>query len=265
MLSFFQKSDGHPDGPAAMRRAAILKHIFVKALATPPAEALAEWMKSWTEEDRRNFIAGFFTQFTAQEKQLRASGLWDSMASDEREFIQTGILETTEQQRIDASWLAEPFMCLVWALREIDQLPPYDQEANPDLMKSHLAKSLNQIMKGAKLRPRADIERQRAWAELWHWRCRTRMLLESGKIPAVLENGTSMNEVIGKAAKLAAAQGAFNSPIDDDFPAYGKPFRSTSAEEFTHITSISRERHRAFNWLCGYAPENRWEETPTDT
>jgi len=25
------------------------------------------------------------------------------------------------------------------------------------------------------------------------------------------------------------------------------------------------ERHKALNWLCGFAPGNRWDETPTDT
>lgn len=30
-------------------------------------------------------------------------------------------------------------------------------------------------------------------------------------------------------------------------------------------TSIIMERHFALNWLCGMAPGNRWDETPTDT
>jgi hypothetical protein len=29
------------------------------------------------------------------------------------------------------------------------------------------------------------------------------------------------------------------------------------------VASIARERHRAFNWLCGYAAD--WDRVPTDT
>jgi hypothetical protein len=106
---------------------------------------------------------------------------------------------------------------------------------------------------------------KRELAELWHWRCRTRKLLESGEIPTVLQNGMTMDEIIRLCATKAAEAHAFERPIGDDFPAFGKPFRDISVEESTTATSIAQERHRAFNWLCGYAPGNRWNETTTDT
>jgi hypothetical protein len=63
----------------------------------------------------------------------------------------------------------------------------------------------------------------------------------------------------------AAEAGDFEAPIDGDFPAFGKPYRDLTEAEFSVAMSIALERHRALNWLCGYAPGNRGRETPTDT
>jgi hypothetical protein len=67
------------------------------------------------------------------------------------------------------------------------------------------------------------------------------------------------------ASVKAAEDGAFLAPICDDFPAFGKAYRDLSPDEFSIATSIAMERHRAFNWLSGRAPGNRWTDTPTDT
>ena len=53
--------------------------------------------------------------------------------------------------------------------------------------------------------------------------------------------------------------------IADDFPAKGKAYRDLTAEEWSELRSITAERHYALNWLCGRAPKNKWDETPTDT
>src|SRR5579871_4960160 len=51
---------------------------------------------------------------------------------------------------------------------------------------------------------------------------------------------------------------------DGDFPAFGNPYWDISEEEYSIATSIAVERHQALNWICGRAPNNRWDETPTD-
>lgn len=65
-------------------------------------------------------------------------------------------------------------------------------------------------------------------------------------------------------AERAESDGLFIS-IDGDFPAFGRAYSSISPEEWSIATSIAMERHKALNWLCGFAPGNRWDETPTDT
>jgi hypothetical protein len=31
------------------------------------------------------------------------------------------------------------------------------------------------------------------------------------------------------------------------------------------VKSVAVERHFTLNWLCGYAPGNEWDDTPTGT
>ncbi len=84
-------------------------------------------------------------------------------------------------------------------------------------------------------------------------------------MPTNLPGGRSIDEIIRLASAKAAEDGVIPPSIDNDFPALGKAYRDLSAQEFSNATSIAMERHRALNWLCGYAANNRWSETPTDT
>jgi hypothetical protein len=63
----------------------------------------------------------------------------------------------------------------------------------------------------------------------------------------------------------AASDGLFASPVKSDFPVNGRSYAEISSDEWSRVRSIAMERHKAFNWLCGHAPRNNWEETPTDT
>jgi len=245
-----------------MQRALLLANVFLKALATPPAEILARFK---TAEERATLAAGCQQLIGQQIEKMRAAGLLDLLENREREFMLTGIFETTAQHRIDASWLAESIMCLHWALGLREQIPPYDQEVDPKSNQLPKGEKARDLVSSATLRPQAEINRQRDLAELCHWRCRTHMLLTSKKIPDALPDGTPMPEIIRRAAEKAAEDGAFPKPIDNDFPVYGKAYREVTEEEQSMLTSIAMERHKALNWLCGYAPGNRWSETPTDT
>ncbi len=73
------------------------------------------------------------------------------------------------------------------------------------------------------------------------------------------------DDVVKMAAHLAAEKGDIPAVIGNDFPVFGRSYRDITSEEFAVVTSIAMERHKALNWLCGYAPRNRWDETPTDT
>lgn len=258
-----EKQSTRPDARSAMQRAITLSHVFLKARATPPPELLAQFNNK--EDDRAKLAAGTQQMFEQQIQKIRSTDLWDVFEDSEREFMQTGIFETTMRQRVDASWLAESIMCLLWALGCREQIPPYDQEVDPTSNQFQKGDKARDLISKATLRHKAEIDRQRDLAELWHWRCRTHMLLATKKIPDALPNGTPMTEIIRMTAEKAAEEGIVDRTIDGDFPVFGKAYREVSEEQFSILTSIAMERHKAFNWLCGYAPGNRWSETPTGT
>lgn len=169
--------------------------------------------------------------------------------------------EEPTQAQIDASWGAESAGMLMWAVQLTSSIPPYDEEISPAPM-VNLPNAPN--VHKAVLRSNADLGRARDDAELWHWRARTTQGLQSGQIPRTIGNIT-IDEVISTTAHLAYNAGDIPRPIDNDFPAFGKAFKDLAPDEFQEMMSISMERHKAFNWLCGYSTGNRWDETPTDT
>jgi hypothetical protein len=175
----------------------------------------------------------------------------------------------TPQQQVNASWRVESAQVLMWALGLVRDLPSYDTQASHDLLKQIPSNDIPRFVSSARLRKEAEIDRARADAELWHWRSRTRQLIEDGReFPADKQTRAagfnSYDDIVRFTAKKLGEEGRI-SPIAGDFPARGKAYRKLSAEEWSEVQSITMERHFALNWLCGYAPENQWDETPTDT
>lgn len=247
-----------------MRRAIILKCTFVKGVAAPPVEYLQSAMSQWTPEERSVFAADAAQMFMRDVNHLKAAGLWPDVEEDERIFLQVGIEQISAQQRIDAGWQAESIACLLWALKAIPELPPYDQEASPELVNALPANSIKDLIKQAHLRPQEEIKKQRNIAELWHWRARTRRLQEEGH-SFQLPSAYTIEQVIELAASKGAENGDLPQPSGSDFPAMGKPYRDLSLEEFASLTSIAQERHKSLNWLCGFSPSGLWADTPTGT
>jgi hypothetical protein len=142
--------------------------------------------------------------------------------------------------------------------------------AEPGLLKSIPTENVADFTRSAHLREHAKISRERATAELWHWRSRTRQLIEEGREFPQDEGMkaagfSSYDDIVRFSARKAAEEGTIPSCVAEDFPARTKAYRDLSPNEWNEVNSITVERHYALNWLCGYAPGNRWDETPTDT
>ena len=84
-------------------------------------------------------------------------------------------------------------------------------------------------------------------------------------MPEQLPGGLNLDQILQMVSTKAAHDGLIPRPIAEDFPAFGKPYRDLTPEEFSIATSIAIETHRAFIWLCGYAPGNYWAQIPTDS
>jgi hypothetical protein len=183
------------------------------------------------------------------------------MGDEEHTFMQAEPTELTQQRLIDAHWLVESIVSLLWALGHISELSAYDQHADSVLTNNLPTEPVKILLQKATLRARESIEKQRDLAELWHWRSRTRKLQESGQ-KFTLPKDMTIDKILQITSAKAAKDGVIPPPIADDFPAFGKAYRNLTDEEYSLATSIAMERHRAFNWLCGLAPGNNWAKRP---
>jgi hypothetical protein len=198
------------------------------------------------EEKREAFVRELDVKWS------RHLGFWadqavaEGVSPKERAIVAGGIGGMTAAQEVACSWRREAVQALMWALGKIDVLPPYDTMALEGLLKDVPTKEVGAFIEGAQLRPVREIEKARSAAELWHWRSRTRQLITRGEV-------------------LRATEGLFPAIESEDFPVRGIAYRDLSLSEWKDVSSVTVERHFALNWLCGRAPGNRWDETPTGT
>lgn len=244
-----------------MKRAIVLNAVFTTGM-------MKQWGDSIGSELAGRAPDKEFREPTGQTSSpmvidLKTAGLWPHVEGNEQKVLLSDRIST--QQRIDTSWLAESIASLLWALQMIPELPAYDREADHTLTSRLRSESIPEFITQARLRPKRDIEKQRQIAELWHWRARTRDPPMQGRFGDGSVASPTIEQIIKVTATRYARIGRLPNAIAGDFQALGKPYRDLSSDEFATLTSISRERHKAFNWLCGYSPTGRWADTRTDT
>ncbi|MCC7047623.1 MAG: DUF4272 domain-containing protein [Alphaproteobacteria bacterium] len=226
--------------------------------------------------------AGFSSSSAGQEElkfeanRLREE-IWKTLNSlrselshwEDRIFSST-ILTMTKRQQVDALWRIESLQVLLWALGICSDFPPYDVGADYNLLNRIPAAETMAHLPLAEIRNFAQIGRAREVAELWHWRSRMRQLIEEGR-PLPRPPGSqsaafrTLDDIVRWTARQSRSDGILPVVMDEDFVACGKAYRELTADEWSLVRSITVERHHALNWLCGYAPKNKWDETPTGT
>lgn len=251
-------------------RLVVLKHLVSTALATPPGEMLQPLLRHLDAAKRAEFTRAADERRDKQCRWLQESGLWPHASPREREFFQSTFVTMTARQQVDASWRMEAVQVLMWALGILPQLPPYDAMADHELLQEVPSDDPAKFAQAARLRNQGELDQARDLAELWHWRSRTRTLIEKGEVlkPDAKMQAAGLHtfdDIVRLSARRAAEAGLIGACADGDFQARGKPYRELSGDEWSEVRSITMERHFALNWLCGYAPGNRWDETPTDT
>ena len=260
-----------PNAEQVARRLLVLRLLCGIASTAPPRGILAELMTKWSESQKNQFIEKSQVLNQRMQEHLRSSGLWDELSPLERKFGSRNMTNLSHQEQIDFSWRAESAMVLMWAIKLVPELPPLDKITRPEILKKAPNTDIEGFVKNAHLRDSVAINDARELMQLWHWRSRTQGLIQEGRTlgPAhatAAEHGFhNFDDIVRAAAIFAHEKGLIREILDDDFVAFGKPYRNLSQEEWATVRSISRERHFAINWLCGYAPGNRWDETPTNT
>jgi hypothetical protein len=263
------KTTTRPTAEAAALRLVILKFIVVSAIIAPPRNMLRQMMSKWGAEERANFERQAEIKREEMWQGIHKAGWWPHLSPKEQAHARCTIVTMTQQQQADASWRMEAVQVLMWALGLLPALPPYDTMASHDLLK-RVPPQIGPFIQAAQLREQAEIDEARNIAEFWHWRSRTRQLIERGDAfpanPQMKAAGlSSYDDAVRFSARQAAETGTIPPCLADDFPAKGKAYRDLTAEEWSEVRSITAERHFALNWLCGYAPDNKWDETPTST
>jgi hypothetical protein len=251
-----------PNPPTAVdvaRRAAVLKLQFVRVAATPPKEILDKLAASLSQTHRDGLQAKLEEHRTSIVAILRQQGLWEDASPAERLIFECPARQLTMQQRVNTSWRAESIGVLAWAMGLWDAMPTFDTTIDPERVVPLIPVDVSSFA-AVQLRPPLELESAREVAELWHWRSRTRRLQEDGA-----RSRRELDTIVRQVARRAAGERLIDSAIDEDFPAFGKAYRELTAGEWEGVQSIALERHFALNWLCGLAPHNHWEETPTDT
>lgn len=261
-----------PSADEVAKRIIVLKYVVGYAVTTPPRRVIMQYFRAWNAADRAKFMEENQKMRDEYWEPLRALGLWDVLSPRESAFASHSSLTMTDQEQIDASWRIEAVQALMWALGFLPDLPPYDTLADPGLLKSIPSRDVGEVTKfieSAQLLPSEQIDAARDLAELWHWRSRTRQLIEEGQTldasPQMKAAGLNTFDDIVRFTANRCKERKVIDVIDDDFALFGKAYRDLTPDEWSAVCSITVERHFALNWLCGYAPGNRWDETPTDT
>ena len=258
--------ESRPDAAQVAGRLLALRCVVTHAIGIP----LLSDLEGWTEAQRREL---------ASDRESKSRRFWDSVNSSsifpylspwERRFATTTMLTMSLQQHLDGMWRMEAGQVLMWALRLIPDLSAPDKQTDLDLRKIEILSRPTSFLSAAALRNQSEIDRARNVAELWHWRSRTEELIREGRpFPAdetTLTQGLrSYQDIVRRTAKAAHERGDVQSVIGHDFGVKGKSYADLRPEEWSEVRSITIERHRALNWLCGYSPNNNWDETPTDT
>lgn len=170
-----------------------------------------------------------------------------------------------------ASWRIECIPVLLWSLGLLNKISNYDAQAATSVVDILQIEKFEDIRSTAKLRSSEEISGAREVAELWHWRCRTKQLIDRGELFPKELNGKSQfksfDDIVRFTVKASKKE---NFPpnlqvIDEDFGVRSKAVRDLSEQEFSELFSLAAERHFTLNWLCGFAPGNNWDLTPTET
>jgi uncharacterized protein DUF4272 len=255
-----------PSAKDVTLRALALREIVAHAMSMHAPDARKAFREKWPKEEWAKHVRDVSAQSAPRFKDIGRLGA--KLSPWEERFSVTTLDPVTDQQQIEASWRVESLRIMLWALGVEQELLAHDQSQDHGLIKTWPDGDFIRFRSKAKLRDRAEIEKARGVAELWHWRSRTRKLAEQGFAPTSIPGSSDMPTLDGiarHAAKTAHEHGDIPQPVEGDFPFMGKAYRDLDRNEYSFATSLAMERHYALNWLCGSAPGNRWDETPTDT
>lgn len=183
-------------------------------------------------------------------------GLEPELSAWERRILTTpfGSLEAKDQ--INAGWLSEGLTILAWALGKTD-LPPFDSQCDAPEIANQLgfleAREHTALFEPSLLSTE-KISDYNEFIYNLHWRVRDYSRAKTYYDFEALARKAWGEPILRYGLRL----------LEKDVALKGSPLPEVSEADFHDLRSITQERHRASNWLIGYASEDFYEVT-TDT
>jgi hypothetical protein len=207
------------------------------------------------EEDRENLKGGADLAKRSY-LWLRAIDLEAEMSNWERRVLASPFGSLGDRDRINATWLSEAVTVLAWSLGRME-LPGFEEQRDPASSANSLGflqPTDSTVLRQPQLRPLEDLQEYNGFIYNMHWRVRD----------------FSLNRRAYDFESLARK--AWGEPVlryglmikERDICVGGVPISRTKEENWRTLASITQERHRASNWLIGYASEDFYEVS-TDT
>jgi hypothetical protein len=180
----------------------------------------------------------------------RETGIYQAYEPAELRLLNAPWGTLPRRDRVALSWAVEGVAVMAWALGKAP-LPPFDTRCEGAPVGSALGLFQHEspeVVHAATLRDRSEIEMHALTYEILSWRlqqflaCRQRIDFASR-----LKSSNSPLAIVGAVALL-----------EGDLAVDGAPLLEVSEERLSEVSTIVRERHKAFRWLLGheknYAP-----------
>ncbi len=170
----------------------------------------------------------------------------DELESHERTILYTTEKNLSEQDCLNSVWALEALVVLAWALEQFE-LPPYDQLVETDDLLQALSfldvPLSKQKLATAKLRAKADLFRYQEEIFAFDWR------MVDYRVNSKVVDFEQI-EIGGKPFDLSWAK-----LIDGDLSLQGDRIDIADENLVGAVCSLAMERHKASNWLSGYATQ----------
>jgi hypothetical protein len=166
-----------------------------------------------------------------------------------------------EDETVEVSWRLESLGVLLWVLKLIDKLPPWDEPfALEDLMpKLHLGASIKKFLYSVKLRSMEEMMAFREVGDLWHWRVQSTLLAQDESEDRC---GCALPDNIHDFVQKALERKLIDTVKSGDMTAFDKPIHKLDEDEFMLLASIVIKRHYAIQWATGACGEWMSPEIP---
>ncbi len=154
---------------------------------------------------------------------VKREGLLEHLSEPEQEWLSTPIGGLSPEDTFDASWCSESLLVLLWALRSVESIPPYDSEVRTGELMEKLppvGASTEAFIRDAGLRDLREID----------------LALEEAEGRLTRAKGAALADDVARRVP------AHPSPSDFDWTERG-------LSQSTRMVSIARERREALRWL----------------